>query len=709
MLVENPENCKIGQLRGLCVEVLAICGTSLPCRNGLQIIITQDLNYLEHLAEFNADVLATMSTQFNNSSLLDNTLLHIGGLRFTQDDAAAAKIICTFVLKLAISDTRDVLRNVSSIADFLDSELYSVRMSMLEVFAILYCHLTLHDERNNQSKAQARSFLAAIEERLRDVNSFVRGKVLHVLAELVQAGALPIAERSRLLPLVVGRVVDKSSNVRRRAIQLLGDFLRKHPFCVDGGELSLQFFEERLEDIDRQLDQLEPAEVKKTMDGSPADDPNTAAEQQERAEPAGEELAKMQTMQNLLLQKRYYGDAIEFVRQIDSVIPILCRLLASNTKTEVFEVMDFFVEAHIYKVQSSEMGIKKMMHLIWEQDLSTEDGTKRSVKEHVLNNYRRVCLEVDARLSAKEKVLAMAQNLIELVKGASASDLASLEQIVAGFMKKEWISDAIIQAIAFALSSKTSATADQQSALILLAMIGAFRPEVIAERVAAILKIGFGSIGQSNPWIAEYACIALRLVSSEDGKVVRLPADNIIFAKLASLVHAAPVKPRWLQVIAQAVKTLYILADQPGVLAAAWIHDLSKSLCSEDDAGRIRSRVLVKLLHVAGHVASAEVGHLNAIEKHWKEGKARTAQQGRSFHLVSTADRSLGIDQDGMEGVTGTEEDDIVDAVGFVRESELLYGAESLLSVLGPLVVTVCTNASIFNVPLAVSLPCLFA
>ena len=54
---------------------------------------------------------------------------------------------------------------------------------------------------------------------------------------------------------------------------------------------------------------------------------------------------------------------------------------------------------------------------------------------------------------------------------------------------------------------------------------------------------------------------------------------------------------------------------------------------------------------------------------------------------------------DGMEGVTATEEDDIVDAVRFVRESELLYGDESLLSVLGPLVVTVCSNSNIFSVP----------
>lgn len=635
--MENPENCKIAQLRALCGDVLAICGTSLPYKHGLQIIITQDLNYLEHLAEFNAEVLSKMSTQFGDSTMLDSTLQYIGSLHFNQEDAAAAKIICTFILKLAISDTRNVLRNVASIADCLDSDVYSVRMSMLEVFAILYCHLMLQDERSDQSKAQARGFLTAIEERLRDVNSFVRSKVLHVLTELIQANALPVAERARLLHLVVGRVMDKSSNVRRRAIQLLAVFLRKHPFCVDGGELSLSFFEERLVEIERQLEQLEPTAVKKTLDGSSMEDLKEAADHEEGL-PMADELATMQSMQNLLLQKRYYSDAIEFVKEIDAVMPILCRLLSSSTKTEVFEVMDFFVDAHAYRVQSSQAGIKKMMHLIWEQDLSTEDGTKRSVKEHVLANYRRVLLEVDVRLTGKEKIIAIARNLIELVKTSSVSDLASLEQIVAGFMKKEWITDATVQAIAFIFSSKASAIADQRSALILLSMVGTFKPKVISGRVEAILKIGLGNVGQGgDPWMAEYACVALRLVSSEEGLVVRLAGDNVIFAKLGVLVRTMPATPRWLQVITQAIKTLYTLADQPSVLAASWIHELSKALYNDGETGNIRVAALIKLLHVAGHVAAAEVGHLDSIEMHWKEGKTTSAKKGIRFQELGIA------------------------------------------------------------------------
>lgn len=72
--MENPENCRILQLRAGCVEILATCGAALLYKNGLETIIIQDLNYLEHLAEFNADVLAKMSQQHGDPSLLNAIL-----------------------------------------------------------------------------------------------------------------------------------------------------------------------------------------------------------------------------------------------------------------------------------------------------------------------------------------------------------------------------------------------------------------------------------------------------------------------------------------------------------------------------------------------------------------------------------------------------------------------------------------------------------
>jgi condensin complex subunit 1 len=57
----------------------------------------------------------------------------------------------------------------------------------------------------------------------------------------------------------------------------------------------------------------------------------------------------------LQLLQRYYTDAIRFARQIDEAIPTLCQLLASTSKTEVIDTMEFFVTAHYYKIASAQV------------------------------------------------------------------------------------------------------------------------------------------------------------------------------------------------------------------------------------------------------------------------------------------------------------------------------------------------------------------
>ena len=45
-----------------------------------------------------------------------------------------------------------------------------------------------------------------------------------------------------------------------------------------------------------------------------------------------------------------------------------------------------------------------------------------------------------------------------------------------------------------------------------------------------------------------------------------------------------------------------------------------------------------------------------------------------------------------LDQVTGTAEDEFVEALAYVRERELLYGPNSLLSVFGPIVENICKS-----------------
>ena len=70
-----------------------------------------------------------------------------------------------------------------------------------------------------------------------------------------------------------------------------------------------------------------------------------------------------QELQRLRQFLKYYTDGIRFIRQIESTVPTLCELLASNVKGEVVESMHFFVEAHRLKMECAEVGVAWFGHL----------------------------------------------------------------------------------------------------------------------------------------------------------------------------------------------------------------------------------------------------------------------------------------------------------------------------------------------------------
>ena len=70
------------------------------------------------------------------------------------------------------------------------------------------------------------------QDHLHDVHAFVRSKVLQLWLGVVSGGALPLTRQHSLLELVIGRLQDKSSQVRKYAIQLTTALLRNNPFAA---------------------------------------------------------------------------------------------------------------------------------------------------------------------------------------------------------------------------------------------------------------------------------------------------------------------------------------------------------------------------------------------------------------------------------------------------------------------------------------------
>jgi condensin complex subunit 1 len=657
LLLENQAAVKDSALKRAVLEVLVAAVLKQDAAGPLKTIILQDLNYFEWLAEPLAEfakllvergeacAASTVSSQF-----VRDLLSQLGGHRFAGSGEASGtvRIVAAFLVHTARLVPREVLRNMAELIDQIDCESYVMRMAMAELIGLLLCHLGQAEERSEQVKAQTRSFLGVLEERLRDVNAFVRARVLHTLADVLKSNALPVETRPSMLKAVISRLPDKSSSVRRRVIQLLGDFMRSHPFCVEGGELSLRAFEERLADTERAIAALTPDDVE--------------------GEAMSEETN--QKLSTLLVQKRYYSDAVQFSQQLEAVIPTLSLLLSSTCKQEVVDVIDFFVEAHAYRLDGASAGLRKMMHLIWEREsASAEDGAKQanSVREYLLEAYKRVYLETDARLSGREKCDEIASNLLSIMHGISMAELASLEPILEGCMARKWISDGVIQSL-FAMLGQ-----QQKGALPLLAMLAMARPAAVLPRLDLLMRHGFGP--STTPIEARYTCMA---IASSLGST-RLANDNAVFGKIWDFIRLACTSPAWFQVISEAVKTVYALASQPGLVCEAMIKELFDTLFSRMDESEVHADELARLLHLVGQVTVCESNHLELVERHWK---AQREQQKTT--------KSTGSDE--LEMISGTAEDDFAELIGQVRDHELLYGEASLLAVFGPLVAHICSN-----------------
>lgn len=103
------------------------------------------------------------------------------------------------------------------------------------------------------------------------------------------------------------------------------------------------------------------------------------------------------------------------------------------------------------------------------------------------------------------------------------------------------------------------------------------------------------------------------------------------------------------------------------------------------------SLALSQLLFIVGHIAIKQIVYLELCELDFKRRKAEKEKTKPS------QEKSAGADQDELDLIGGTTEDDFTEAMTHIRERELLYGEDSLLSNFGPLVTELCSNNTAYN------------
>ncbi|KAI4914592.1 hypothetical protein J4E90_004623 [Alternaria incomplexa] len=782
-ILENEARVKSNAIRSHCFRVLCFAVKSHGHAYTAQTSINQSLTYFEHLAEPMAEFLFTLADAFDYPQLTEDVLKDISSKEFSSTDLKGPKSISTFLTKISELTPHLVIRQMTLLANLLDSESYTLRCALIEVCGNLIIMLSKlsQDDRSEQHKQQIRIFFDVLQDRFLDINPYCRARVMQVYIKLLDLEQKYPKRRQKVAELAARSLEDKSSNVRRNAVKLLAKLISTHPFTTfDGGLLSTKDWEQRLADVDAQIDALQPPEelrerapgeqtVDETLlqDATQADNdeapqhPSEMSEEERAAviAKAQRDAATAQELEKFQAVRKYLMEALKFIEVLNDAAEVVTQLLSSKNKSEVIEAMDFFVTIDAYKIANAKLGIRRMLRLIWTKGNSDEG---KGVQTHLLECYKGLFFDAPPGFDANAVANYISKNMISLTFGTTPAELTSLEQLLSTMMKQGLVNALVIQKLwqIYGYQKKDISKNQRRGAIIVLGMLALSAPQIIVEEMEVCLRIGLGELGRRDLGLARYTCIALRRMSPPPGRqasndkpvqTVKLPNDHAVLVRLAAITEMPSDSKEWFGVAEQAISAIYVLSKHPDVLCSEIIRKVTKRVFAgqakaesrptssssaaepmEVDQGdeempdapaveepqqkkQNSALALSQLLFVVGHIAIKQIVHLELCELEFKRRKAEKDKMAptprksmsssgptplkKGRKRGSTKEPTPAPEEDDLELMAGTNEDDFTEAIAHVRERELLYGPQSLLANFGPLVADICANNTSYNHP----------
>ncbi|KAI8927315.1 hypothetical protein BC831DRAFT_504035 [Entophlyctis helioformis] len=748
LMLEDVDVPKKEHTASAIIETLGTIATKYdsPTKTGGVQSRIHDYLREDHLADFVADLLNSLIVSHDNAPLSRLCSKR----HFTDKDLKAAKITARLLVRFSEIRPKELIKSMACLQSQFDSEpliriavgdiqSYTIRCAMIEAIGNLI-HLHLVNDVSENAAKSLHSYYDILIQRFRDVNHYVRSKVLQVIA----------------------RLSDQACSQVCRDVAF-------HCYEEDQGRLSRLYFETRKANLMEVIQNKYPAEIMEVLlaemgmadklDGSQEQDTQEAessgnkkdnndndnGDEEETArvmdldEAEAETAARSQAdpaavdplqindveLQRLRVLLKYYHDGLGFIEQIEHhAVPLLCDLLTSSVKSEAIEAMRFFVVAFRFEMESSWEGVAA-----W----STRSGTRT----------RRT-----TRPAASESTSFGATSLCFWIRQRDRGQSRKADVPV---LKR-------------------------QGALIVLGMIGKSRKEVLLQNIDRLARYGLvningGHAGQVNLSIARHTCMTLQHAAAakrEKGSLAqrftRLPMNHAMFERLAFLILHPTKSVEWFGFCEQALNTIYALAEHPDVIcgnlvkqlaarvfatsrdgpdssngdANAMAADTAAAMSTDADADGMdnlsdsmsaRLQVqdgpatpphdasvpsntfkLAQLCFLVGHVAIKQIVHLEVMEAEWKrrryvqeaankikDSAAATGKGGKAGQDSAAA--AAGGSGD-LEQVTGSIEDEFAERMLAVRERELLFSERSLLGRFGPLIAHICMHNRSFPDPL---------
>ena len=692
LVMESEARIKTTATRMFCFKVLCVAVKHHGHAFGAQTSIVQNLTYFEHLSEPMAEFLHILSEQYDYPQLSGEIMRELTNKEFNSNDTKGPKSISLFLTKLSELEPRLVIKEMGLLAKFLDSEAYTLRCAVIEVCGNLVSDLSKQEERSENYKVQVNAFFDTLEQRFLDTNPYCRCRAIQVYMKLCDLEQKFPKRRQAVTDLAVQSLQDKSSNVRRNAVKLIGKLVSTHPFSImHGGQLSHKEWSARLDVVENELHALRPppespgmaetAAGQAQVDSELLDDatqidsetPEKAMTEEEKAAAmrrAQEDAATSEAIGKLQLTKKYYTEALRFIESVHEASETVCQLLSARNKSEVIEAMDFFVVIDAYKVETARIGIRRMLRLIWTKGNSDEG---KGVQSHLIDCYRSLFFDAPESFNGNDAANFVARNMISLTFGASPAELTSLEQLLSTMVKSGHVSELVINKLwqVYGVQKDISA-AQRRGAIIVLGMIAVANPDIVIKETETMLRIGLGHYGRADLLLAKFTCIALKRMIPAAKKaqenclptgISKMANDHAVMAKLASLMLVSTHSQDWFGMAEQAIAAIYVLSKHPDVLCSEVLRQKTRAVFQQtskapslsraaspdsastdeeptqpaptgatdpqDETKQKPSVALSQLLFAVGHMAIKQIVHLELCEMDFKRRK-QEQEKGKS-------------------------------------------------------------------------------
>ena len=684
LVLESEQRVKATAIRMHAFKVLCMAVKHHGHGYAAQISIVQNLTYFEHLSEPMAEFLHILSEQYDYEQLASEILVELSNKEFSSNDTRGPKSVSTFIIKLSELAPRVVIKQVASLIKQMDSESYTLRCALIEICGNMIAYLSRSEERGDDHKSQLNAFFSVLEERFLDINPYCRSRTIQVYVRLCDLEMKFPKRRLKAAELANQSLEDKSSNVRRNAIKLLGCLIKTHPFtAMHGAQLSRTDYQARLAKVNEEMELLQPPEgapdlgdnggsgggnvgnttglledatqiespSKSKAPGEMSDEEKVAAVRK-----AQEAAATSEAISKLTLTKKYYAEALKFIHILHDATTTICQLLGSRNKSEVIEAMDYFEIGDAYNIEQNKQGIRRMLRLIWTKGNSDEG---KGVQTHLIDCYRRLFFEAPDSFGPNDAANYVARNMISLTFGATPAELTSLEQLLATMMKGGTIAELVVAKLwqVYGVQKREISRTQRRGAIIVLGMLATASPEIVVGEMETMLRTGLGGHGRADLQLAKYTCVALQRINpagraAKDSAVTfaRLPNDHAVLLRLAAIIDVPSDSKEWYGVAEQAVNAIYALSKHPDVLCTEIIRRKTR-LAFAPAASRPTSRpssrgdatedkdaldsqtptptqpskdgtiALSQLLFVVGQVAIKQIVHLELCEQDFKRRK----------------------------------------------------------------------------------------